>query len=124
MDQSRRPSRTFKSSSKKPVGTRRLAQITLGTCLPKGQRVDTMMNMLSQLGVDHVVPLRTEHSVVDPRDSKLDRLTRNAIEAAKQSQRPYLMQIHATQELPEILTGDHDLILLAAPQNSAPCSTT
>jgi 16S rRNA (uracil1498-N3)-methyltransferase len=62
--------------------------------LPKGDRADFLIEKLTELGVTDFVPLRTERSVVHPRDTKLERLQRNVIEACKQCGRNVLMKIH------------------------------
>lgn len=61
--------------------------------LPKGDRGDLLVEKLTELGVTDFVPLRTERTVVHPRDSKLDKLRRTVIEASKQCGRNFLMQI-------------------------------
>jgi 16S rRNA (uracil1498-N3)-methyltransferase len=61
--------------------------------LPKGGRGDVLVEKLTELGVTRFVPLRSERSVVHPRDSKLDRLQRTVIETCKQCGRNALMQI-------------------------------
>ncbi|HTK76639.1 MAG TPA: RsmE family RNA methyltransferase [Gemmataceae bacterium] len=61
--------------------------------LPKGDRGDFLVEKLTELGVTDFVPLRTERTVVHPRDSRLDKLRRTVIEASKQCGRNVLMQI-------------------------------
>ena len=61
--------------------------------LPKGDRGDFLIEKLTELGVTDFVPLRTERTVVHPRDSRLDKLRRAVIEASKQCGRNVLMQI-------------------------------
>ena len=65
--------------------------LTLATALPKGERLDWLVEKATELGVARLIPLVTERSVVDPRQSKLDRLRRTIIEASKQSRRNRLM---------------------------------
>lgn len=89
--------------------------LTLATAIPKGPRGDTMFNDLAQLGVDVVIPLRTQRSVVDPRDNKLERYQRSAIEACKQSGRAWMMRVQPTLDFAEALEVDAGLILLADP---------
>jgi 16S rRNA (uracil1498-N3)-methyltransferase len=48
---------------------------------------------LTELGATTLVPLRTERSVVHPRETKLDRLQRYVIEASKQCGRNVLMEV-------------------------------
>ncbi len=65
--------------------------LTLATAIPKGDRFDWLVEKATELGVARLIPLRCEHSVVDPRGSKLDRLRRTIVEACKQAGRNSLM---------------------------------
>jgi 16S rRNA (uracil1498-N3)-methyltransferase len=65
--------------------------LTLATAVPKGDRFDWLIEKATELGVDRLIPLLTDRSVVDPRGSKLDRLRRSIIEASKQCRRARLM---------------------------------
>jgi 16S rRNA (uracil1498-N3)-methyltransferase len=69
--------------------------------LPKGDRADFLIEKLTELGVTDFVPLRTQRSVVQPRETKLERLQRTVIEASKQCGRNVLMQVHALAEWSE-----------------------
>ena len=100
---------------REPVSPR----LDIATAIPKGPRADAMIEQLSQLGVDRVIPLRTARSVVDPRDRKVERFARAAIESAKQCGRAHVMHIEAPQDFsPSLLSGDHDLRLLAMPDGA------
>ena len=66
-------------------------RVTLATAVPKGDRFDWLVEKATELGVDRVVPIVTERSVVDPRATKLDRLRRLIVEASKQCGRNRLM---------------------------------
>lgn len=74
-----------------------------------------MVNALAQLGVDRFIPLITERSVVDPRSSKLDRLSKIGQEAAKQSGRAWFMAIDEATGLADALVCDAALKLVADP---------
>ena len=65
--------------------------LTLATAVPKGDRFGWLIEKATELGVERLVPLVTDRSVVDPRGSKLDRLRRSIIEASKQCRRARLM---------------------------------
>jgi 16S rRNA (uracil1498-N3)-methyltransferase len=66
--------------------------------LPKGDRVQFLVEKLTELGVTEFVPLWTSRSVVQPRDAKLEKLHRYVIEASKQCGRNVLMQIAAFED--------------------------
>jgi 16S rRNA (uracil1498-N3)-methyltransferase len=68
-------------------------RLTLATAVPKGERFDWLVEKATELGVARLVPLVTEHSVVDPRSAKLDRLRRRIVEAAKQCGRNRVMEL-------------------------------
>jgi 16S rRNA (uracil1498-N3)-methyltransferase len=74
-----------------------------------------MVNQISQLGVDELVPLRTARSIVDPRDKKLDRFRKAAVESAKQCGRDHVMAIADTADLTTALSRPCDMKLLADP---------
>jgi 16S rRNA (uracil1498-N3)-methyltransferase len=68
-------------------------RLEVWSAVPKGGRVDELVDQLSQLGVAVWVPMHCARSVVEPRDHKLDRLRRIAVESAKQCGRAWLMEI-------------------------------
>tara|TARA_R110002072_G_scaffold42064_11_gene118005 strand:+ start:23210 stop:23953 length:744 start_codon:yes stop_codon:yes gene_type:complete len=63
------------------------------SALPKGDRLDRMIDQLSQLGVQSYRPLLCERSQRKPETVNIEKLERIAIEAAKQCHRPWLMEI-------------------------------
>jgi 16S rRNA (uracil1498-N3)-methyltransferase len=79
--------------------------IWVGTAVPKGDRFDWIIEKATELGVAHLVPLRCDRSVVDPRSTKLDRLRRSVIEACKQCGRNDLMTIDPPSSLTEFLAS-------------------
>lgn len=93
--------------------------VTVAAAVPKGGRGDDMVNQLSQIGADRFIPIRTERSVVDPREAKLERYTAAAVESAKQSRRLFLMQIETVQDFEDVLTLGRDLALIATPEGQA-----
>lgn len=95
-------------------------RITVATAIPKGNRADDMVNQLSQLGADRVIPMVTTHSVVDPRDGKVERFRRIALEAAKQSGRLTLMEIAPVTPFHDVLAEVCDFGVVCAPQAGRP----
>jgi 16S rRNA (uracil1498-N3)-methyltransferase len=67
--------------------------VTLATAVPKGDRFRWLIEKATELGVERVIPLMTERSVVDPRQTKLDKLKQTVVAACKQCGRNRLMQI-------------------------------
>jgi 16S rRNA (uracil1498-N3)-methyltransferase len=60
--------------------------------LPKGDRAQFLVEKLTELGVTAFTPLSTSRSF-HPRDAKLDKLQRWAVEASKQCGRNTLLQV-------------------------------
>ncbi|MEM9345083.1 MAG: RsmE family RNA methyltransferase [Planctomycetota bacterium] len=90
-------------------------RIELATAIPKGPRADGMVNDLAQLGADVLIPLITERSVVHPRDNKLSRFEKAAVEAGKQSGNRWLMRIEKAAAFGAALICDAQLKLVADP---------
>jgi 16S rRNA (uracil1498-N3)-methyltransferase len=62
--------------------------------LPKGDRAQFLLEKLTELGATAFIPLQTARSVVQPRESKREKLQRYVIEASKQCGRNVLLQVH------------------------------
>lgn len=77
--------------------------LSIASALPKGDRMRTLIDMLAQLGVAHFIPLRCTHSVQKSTSSLLSKLQRYALEACKQSDNPWLMQIDSECSVVDLL---------------------
>lgn len=89
----------------------------IASAVAKGSRPDEMIDQLSQVNATGWIPLLTARSVVDPRPSKLDKLRKTAIMAAKQAGRAYLLQISDPMPLAQALAVPAALRLWATPPN-------
>jgi 16S rRNA (uracil1498-N3)-methyltransferase len=97
--------------------------LTLATAVPKGERFRWLIEKATELGVDCIVPLVTERSVVDPGEGKLDRLRRTIIESSKQCGRNTLMTLEAPVAWREFLSrAGHRSRLLVADRGGQPWS--
>jgi 16S rRNA (uracil1498-N3)-methyltransferase len=71
--------------------------LTIGFALVKGERPELVVQKLTELGVDRIVPFAAERSVVRWRDQRaaghIERLRRVAREAAMQSRRCWLPDV-------------------------------
>ncbi len=67
--------------------------LEIWSATPKGNRLDEMIEGLSEVGAASWHPLETVRGVVDPRESKLQRLERIATESSKQCGRAWNLQI-------------------------------
>jgi 16S rRNA (uracil1498-N3)-methyltransferase len=80
---------------------------------PKGDRLDQMIDQLSQVGATSWSPLITQRTIVEPRDTKLARLQRATIESAKQCGRPWALTINEPISISEALRSPSTPILIA-----------
>ncbi len=77
-------------------------KLTIAAATPKGNRADWMVEKLSELGVDTLIPLASSRTVVHPEQGKLSRWGRIAAESAKQCRRSSIMNIAAPATVNEI----------------------
>ena len=94
------------------------------TATPKGPRVEELVDALSQVGAASWTPMSTKLGVVDPRESKLGRLERLALEAAKQAQRPWLMRLEAKANFEDGLAPRPGTALVLADASGDPYRPT
>jgi 16S rRNA (uracil1498-N3)-methyltransferase len=83
-------------------------RITLACAMPKGGRADDMVNQLCQLGVDELIPISTQRSVVETRQNKLDRFERIIAEASKQCGRTHGMVVNQPMDLKDLANRQFD----------------
>jgi 16S rRNA (uracil1498-N3)-methyltransferase len=62
-------------------------EVSLYQAVPKGGRMDLLVEKATEIGAASIVPLLTERGVVSPREGKVDRWRRVAEAAARQSLR-------------------------------------
>jgi 16S rRNA (uracil1498-N3)-methyltransferase len=97
------------------LGTPELPRVIVAAAVPKGARLDWMIEKLAELGVWEFVPVRFARSVTEPGEGKRKRLEKIAVAAAKQSGAP-VMRISpqkGVEELPADAT-------LASPGSELP----
>ncbi len=93
--------------------------ITLAVALPKGDRQKWLIEKITELGTDSLVPLTTTRSVAEPTAAAISRLQRGVIESCKQSGRNRLLQITPPQSLHDLLTtSSASLKILACPNGN------
>lgn len=89
-------------------------RIDLAVAIPKGDRAAVLVEKAAELGADRLIPMITDRSVVNPGSGKRQRFERIALEAAKQCNRPWLMQIAPPIAFSQLLDDtDADLRLIA-----------
>lgn len=92
--------------------------ITLFQGLPKGSKMEVIIQKAVELGVNRIVPFQSKRSVSqikEKKDKKIERWQRIAYEAAKQSKRGIVPVIGELMEVEELLQelDSFDLLLLA-----------
>lgn len=109
---------TFKVRQKAAAGRQQESKITVACALPKKSKMSDIVDKLTQLGVDRIIPMKTERVIV-----KLDKRKENllmvrwqkiALNASKQSQRNSIPEIDRVRPLKEVLNeaGKFDLKLI------------
>lgn len=98
------------------------ARLTIAAAVPKGDRQRFMVEMLTQLGVNEIIPVAFEHSVTRYRPKMHDKWQRWAIEACKQSQNPWLPEIDEGIALSDLIQIAPDR-LVYADLSGAPASS-
>jgi len=100
---------------RKPSSERQALQITVAQGVPKGQKMDFVVEKLTELGVSRITPLRSERTIVtDVGVQKLERWRRLAKTAAQQCGRDRMLQVDEPQSLEALCArfSDYDAVLL------------
>ncbi|HEY2866534.1 MAG TPA: 16S rRNA (uracil(1498)-N(3))-methyltransferase [Pyrinomonadaceae bacterium] len=91
--------------------------LTLAAAMLKGEKFDLVVQKAVELGVHHLVALRTARTDVRSKEStaRLTRWRKIALEASKQSGRAYLMSVEGPVDLAEFLqnTESKDTLLFS-----------
>jgi 16S rRNA (uracil1498-N3)-methyltransferase len=81
----------FAINKKISAGLSSRTMITIACAIPKHSKIDDIIDTLTQLGVDRIIPIMTERVIVrldeDKKSTKRDRWQKIALSASKQSQR-------------------------------------
>ena len=100
---------TLEPAGEVVVEPARAKPFTIATAMPKGDRLDWLVQKVTELGVDRIVLLHAERSVVRWKaarvDAQLARLQRISDEACRQSRRVWRVQIEAPVEAASVLEG-------------------
>jgi len=93
-------------------------KLTVACAIPKGSRFDDIVDFLTQLGVERIIPMRTERVVVKLNgagaEEKLRRWVKIAQSAAQQSRRSRIPAIEPVTDFQEVISqsGEYDLKLI------------
>ena len=98
----------LKIKDKKKLAIIARARITVACAIPKKSKIDDIIDKLTQLGVNRVIPLKTKRVIVNPDDKKSEarllRWRKIAQSASLQSQRNNLPVIDPLTDLKEVLS--------------------
>jgi RNA methyltransferase, RsmE family len=100
-------------------------KIVLAVAVPKGDRLSWMIEKVTELGIDRVIPIVTRRSVVKPGDQKLHKAEATAIAACKQSGRsrlPAIDPLCPLESLPERIDLGQSRLFVGAPRSSQSAS--
>ena len=81
------------------------AGLTVAVSPPKGDRLRWMIEKLTELGVQRICLLRCSRTVVEPGETKLDKLRSTAAAACKQSRQAWLPELEPFAELRVLVDG-------------------
>jgi 16S rRNA (uracil1498-N3)-methyltransferase len=101
-------------------------RVAIGFAIPKGDRPEWIVQKLTELGVDAIVPFTSSRSVVRWDGARADRnherLQRVAVEASMQSRRTFVPTVAAPTTFAALTaTEDHSLrVVLSAPGAAPP----
>jgi 16S rRNA (uracil1498-N3)-methyltransferase len=91
-----------------------LPRVTVIASPPKGDRLEGMVDALSQAGCAAFYPLSSARTVVHPREGKLERLERVARESLAQCGRAHLIAVGPVISLEEAIARKKDDVLIVA----------
>ena len=86
--------------------------LTIATAVPKGERMDFLLQKLTELNVSRIIPLKTKYSIVEPKETKQKRWERIIMEASKQSKRAWLPEIKNLTNFSDVLKEKADVKIL------------
>lgn len=81
----------------------RLPRLAIAVSQPKGERLDWMLEKLTELAVARIIPLECQRSVAHVKQERTDRWQRRLIEAAKQAHVAWLPEIETPRKLRDLL---------------------
>lgn len=88
------------------------SKITIAFPVPKGNRMDWILEKLTELNVNKIIPIVTKHSQINPREHKQERWQRIVVESCKQCKRANAMNISDVKQLEELNFKDYNYKIL------------
>ena len=96
--------------------------LALASAVPKADRFDWLVEKVTELGVERLIPLVCDRSVVEPGGSKISRLKRTIIEASKQCRRARLMVLGPSTRWSQIAESAPGSLKFLADPDGLPAS--
>jgi len=97
----------LKIKTKINPSVRNRLKISVACAIPKKSKMDDIVDKLTQLGVDRIIPLETERVIVkmasQKRNARIERWKRVVLNACQQSQRKDLPIIECIKNIDELL---------------------
>jgi 16S rRNA (uracil1498-N3)-methyltransferase len=99
-------------TSSTPQENEAKVKVTIAQCLPKGKKMDLIIQKCTELGTDKIIPVLSERSIA--KADKLERWQKIAKEAAEQSGRSTIPAISPLMHFEEVLKiiSNYDLALI------------
>lgn len=98
--------------------------VELWTAVPKGGRLEDMVDQLSQVGVAAWAPLRTARGVAEANEHKRERLQRVVLESAKQCGRSWAMELKSEGSIKDAFEGAAQVIVADGSGEACGLATT
>jgi len=111
---------SLKIKNTKKKAAERKFSITVACAIPKKSKFDDLIDKLTQLGVDRIIPMETERVVVKldvlKKDARLSRWNKIVVSASEQSQRNTLPVLEPVKDIKKVLleSDGYDLKLIPA----------
>ncbi len=90
-------------TSRKPIAEARRRGLTVIAAPPKAERLKWMVEKLTEIGVDRLILLQSERTVVTPAESRIEKLQSTVINACKQCRRNELMELLPLRKFASVL---------------------
>ncbi len=89
--------------------------VTLLQALPKGEKLELIIQKVSELGISELKTFSSQFTIAKPNDSKLSRFEKIAVSAAKQCGRSVVLKLSPNMTFKQMLNSldEYDLVIFA-----------
>ena len=108
---------TYQIVSKYDIDNLKKYKVVLGVCLIKEQKMDYLLQKACELGVDEIIPIISDRTVIkidNKKDNKITRWNRILKESSEQSFRSSIPIIHEIIRLKDIVKYDYSLKMVCS----------